>query len=107
MKRLALISTFFLLVAFVPSLFAQGLGSEEEAPQTFQGELVSVDDAAQTLTVRDSEGTEMQFTYNDETQVSGADEGVAGLATKSGAQVAVSYQEEGASKTAVQIHIME
>lgn len=106
MKRLALISTFLLMFAFVPSLLAQEAETQEMS-QTFQGELVNVDSISQKLTVRDAEGTEMEFSYTDETEVVGAEEGVAGLATKSGSQVAVSYTDDGESKTATQIHVMQ
>ncbi|HLV01918.1 MAG TPA: hypothetical protein VKZ59_11665 [Acidobacteriota bacterium] len=109
MKRMALISTFFLIFAFVPALLAQEAGAQqqEEATQSFQGELVSVDSLSQKLTVRDAEGTEMEFSYTDETEVIGAEEGVAGLATKSGSQVSVSYTDDGQSKTATQIQVMQ
>lgn len=107
MKKFAIVSAFFLLAAFIPSLVAQEQEQEPEAyaTATFQGELVSVDTTAQTLVVRDSEGTKMEFAYNEQTRVSGADQEIAGLATRNGSMVTVSYTEESGSRIALQIHV--
>jgi hypothetical protein len=73
--------------------------------QTAKGELVSVDDAAKSITIKDETGAELKFTYDDKTDVSGAKEGVAGLATRAGAKVTVKFKEEGASKLATKIDV--
>jgi hypothetical protein len=73
--------------------------------QTVKGELVSVDDAAKSITIKDDTGAEVKFTYDDKTDVSGAKEGVAGLATKAGSKVTVKFKEEGASKLATKIEV--
>ena len=59
-----------------------------------RGELVSVDANAKTLSVR-TDKTDMQFVYNDQTEVTGAKEGAAGLASMQGSQVTVHFTREG------------
>lgn len=72
---------------------------------TAKGEIVSVDDATKTLTIKDETGADMKFTYDDKTDVSGAKEGIAGLATQTGSKVTVKYSGEGAIKTATKIEV--
>ena len=69
-----------------------------ETPQIFEGELLKVDATAQTLSVKSSEGQEMEFRYSDQTLISGAEGGVEGLATKSGTPVIVHF--DTATRTA-------
>lgn len=59
---------------------------------TAEGELVSVDTEAQTITIKAADGTEQQFGYNDQTEVVGAAD-VAGLSGRSGARVTVHFEE--------------
>lgn len=73
--------------------------------QTAKGELVSVDDATKMITIKDDTGAELKFAYNDKTDVAGAKDGVAGLATKSGTKVTVKYTDEAGSKTATKIEV--
>jgi hypothetical protein len=73
--------------------------------QTAKGELVSVDDVAKSITIKDDTGAEVKFTYDDKTDVTGGKEGVAGLATKAGSKVTVKFKEEGASKLATKIEV--
>jgi hypothetical protein len=89
---------------------AQVLASQEQASAagaatSVKGELTKVDTTAKTLSVKASDGAEMQFSYNDQTEVSGAQEGVAGLATKTGSQVTVHYTEKDGAKTATKIEV--
>ena len=51
------------------------------------GELVKVDATAKSITVKAS-GKDEQFTFNDQTKITGA-QGAAGLATMEGSQVTV------------------
>ena len=76
-----------------------------ETPQIFEGELMKVDATAKTLSVKSSEGREMEFRYNDQTLISGADGGVEGLATKSGTPVSVSF--DTATRTAARIEVRQ
>ena len=73
--------------------------------QTAKGELVSVDDVAKSITIKDDKGAELKFTYDDKTDVSGAREGVAGLATRAGSKVTVKFTDGAAGKLATKIEV--
>lgn len=73
--------------------------------QTVKGELVSVDDAAKSITIKDEQGAEQKFAYDDKTDVSGAREGVAGLATRAGSKVTVKFTDGAAGKLATKIEV--
>lgn len=79
--------------------------AEEMAKQTARGELARVDSETKVLTVKTADGSEMEFSYNDQTEVTGAQEGVAGLATASGSQVVVEYESDGTTNTATKIEV--
>lgn len=70
-----------------------------------QGELVKVDADAKMITIKNAEGAELQFAFNDKTEVVGEQGGVAGLATKTGTKVTVEYTEEGGAKLAQRIAV--
>jgi len=91
------------LVLFAGLILTQPtLALAQEKAQIVEGELVKVDAAAKTLSVKTTKG-EMEFRYNDQTQISGAEGGVEGLATQSGAPVKVHF--DTASKTATRIEV--
>jgi hypothetical protein len=101
---LAVLSILFLSTGLI---LGQGERSpavqSQEMAQIFEGELTKVDATAKVLSVKSSKGKEMAFRYTDETQVSGAEGGIEGLATKSGTQVRVHF--DGATKTASKIEV--
>jgi hypothetical protein len=72
--------------------------------QTAQGELLDVDVKAGTLTIQ-TPTTEMTFRFNDETRVSGAQKGAAGLATVTGSIVTVQFRKEGQMNLATAIDV--
>ena len=85
---------------------APGLASQEQQPrqpqpqsqsQPIQGDLVRVDADAKALTVKIADGTELQFLYDDSTEVSGA-KGPAGLATMKEGRVTVHFKEDAQTK---------
>ena len=91
------------LVLFAGLIVAQpALAQGQEKASIVEGELSKVDPAAKTLSVKTAKG-EMEFRYNDQTQISGAEGGVEGLATQSGAPVKVHF--DAASKTATRIEV--
>lgn len=98
---LAVLSVFVLLAGLM--LADQPLLAQGQAGQIFEGELTKVDATAKTLSVKNSKGQDMEFRYNDQTQISGAEGGVEGLATKSGTPVRVHY--DATTKTASRIEI--
>ena len=84
---------------------AAPMAQAQETPQIFDGELLKVDATAKTLSVKNSEGREMEFRYNDQTLISGADGGVEGLATKSGTPVSVHF--DTTTRTAAKIEVRQ
>jgi Cu/Ag efflux protein CusF len=79
-----------------------GAGQAAQA-QTASGELVKVDVAAKTLTLKASD-REMQFSFDDQTKITGASS-AAGLATMEGSQATVRYTAKGAQQLATEIRI--
>jgi hypothetical protein len=93
-------------------VFAQdpprGKPSEQQraqAPSPVQGELTSVDPDKKTITVKTADG-DMQFAYTDNTDVSGAQKGVAGLAAAKNARVTVHFTEDAQTKAKVATRII-
>jgi hypothetical protein len=84
---------------------AAPMAQSQQTPQIFDGELMKVDATAKTLSVKNSEGREMEFRYNDQTLISGADGGVEGLATKSGTPVSVHF--DTATRTVAKIEVRQ
>jgi hypothetical protein len=70
-----------------------------------QGELVEVNAVARTFSVLASDKAKVQFLYTEKTEVTGAKEGVAGLATMKGARVTVHFTEATNIKTATRIQV--
>lgn len=73
--------------------------------QTATGELVKVDAEKMTLSVRQADGAELTFSYNDKTEISGDQKTAQGLATAEGSRVVVHYTSTDATKTATKIDI--
>ena len=91
------------LVLFAGLILVQPAQAQgQEKASIVQGELSKVDPASKTLWVKTDKG-EMEFRYNDQTQISGAEGGAEGLATQSGAPVKVHF--DAASKTATRIEV--
>jgi hypothetical protein len=65
------------------------------------GELKSVDSAKRTLTLSSGE----IFLYNEQTKVTGAQRGVAGLASTSGPEVTIQYITKGADRIAIAVEV--
>lgn len=79
----------------------------EQRPQatTVTGELTNVDPEAMTLTVAGANGEAWTFRYTADTEVSGGQSGVAGLATQAGTVVTVHFEGEGEARTATRIEV--
>jgi PBP1b-binding outer membrane lipoprotein LpoB len=84
---------------------AKPMAQAQEIPQIFEGELMKVDTTAKTLSIKSSEGKEMEFRYNDQTLISGANGGVEGLATQGGTPVSVHF--DTATRTATKIEVRQ
>ena len=70
--------------------------------ETAKGELKSVDAAKMTLTLSNGQ----TFQYNSSTKVTGAQGGVAGLASMSGREVAIDFETKGADRIATAITVV-
>lgn len=109
----AMLGSFVFAVAFSLSAYAQAPTSQAPAakapaaagqaqkPETAKGELKSVDTQKMTLTLDNGQ----TFQYTSSTKVTGAQGGVAGLASMSGREVMIDYETKGADRVATMITI--
>jgi hypothetical protein len=89
-----------------PSQPAKPPMQAEKAPATtLQGDLLSVDPEAKTVTIKPATGADQVFKYAEDTKVIGGDKGVAGLATMKGSKVTVTFKTEGRDRIATQIEV--
>ena len=79
---------------------------QAKAPAPIRGQLVSVNADTKTITVKPEQGADVTFQYDDSTEVSGAKDGAAGLATVTNRTVTVHFKEDPASKVKVATRIM-
>jgi len=93
-----------LLVGFTPALAIEQAQPKEQTQQV-QGDLVSVDTDKKILTVKSAAGAEVQFAYNDSTQISGAKD-AAGLATMKEGRVTVHFTENAQTKAKLATRII-
>jgi hypothetical protein len=63
-----------------------------------EGELVSVDTTMKKITIKPLTGADLSFTYNDKTEISGAQKDAAGLATMKEGRVTVHFSEDAQTK---------
>lgn len=83
-----------------------GVSAQAAAQETSsaQGELVDVNATARTLSIKTTTST-MEFRYDDQTKVTGAQKGVAGLATMAGTPVTIQYRKDGSTNHALTIEV--
>ena len=111
---IAMLGSFVFVAAFSLSAYAQApdskapgaqappaAASQAQKPESAKGELKSVDAQKMTLTL-DSGQT---FQYTSATKVTGAQGGVAGLASMSGREVTIDYETRGADRVATIITV--
>ena len=108
MKKLVSLMTISVAVMLValPLAYAQGQQTRPQGQKTFEGQLTNVDAKAQTISVKGSAG-DMMFRYTEQTQIVGGEKDVQGLATKSGANVIVTYQDAGDNHIAARIEVVQ
>lgn len=68
------------------------------SPSSVDGDLVSVDAQTKMITIKSASGEELKFAYTDTTEISGAQDNAAGLATLREGKVTVHYTEDAESK---------
>jgi hypothetical protein len=84
---------------------SEAQASQEAEAMTAQGELLRVDAETKMFWIETADGKEQQFTYNDNTEVTGEAENVEGLSTHAGTRVNVEYRAEGEAAVATKIAI--
>ncbi len=97
-----------LLIALAIPTFAQDSGGarpQQQAASVASGELVKIDTSAKTIVLKTESDPQMQFSYTDATKVTGAKEGVAGLATMTGSSLTVRYTKKGQDNVATEIEV--
>ena len=104
-SRLVVVAVAVVLLAGVLPALARP--QAPPAPNSVQGQLVRVDAAAKTITIRTETDTQIMFTYNDETKVTGSEDDPAGLATMSGTDVKVEYIKRGQENVATLIEVLK
>jgi len=112
--RLILVLSFGLvLVSFAPLVQADDPKSSTHESQTQAqeksviGDLKSIDSDAKKLVVTTSEGSDMEFMYDDRTEILGAGGTVEGLSAKTGTRVKVFYNEESGQNKATRIKVKD
>ena len=78
---------------------------QETAQQVAEGELSKIDAQRQLIWIKASDGNELQFSYNKDTQVEGAGKTLEGLAKMNGTHFVIHYQSEGGANMAFRIEV--
>jgi hypothetical protein len=73
-------------------------GQAQPLRSPVEGELVSVDTVGMKITIKPLTGADLTFTYNDKTEISGAQKDAAGLATMKEGRVTVHFSEDAQTK---------
>ena len=111
---IAMLGSVVFVAAFSLSAYAQAPASQAPAaqapaaaearaqkPESATGELKSVDAQKMTLTLANGQ----TFQYTSSTKVTGAQGGVAGLASMSGREVTIDFEAKGADRIATMITV--
>jgi len=108
-KRALIALAAILLIAGTVPTYAQDAGGgarqQQPAASVATGELVKIDTSAKTIVIKTESEPEMQFSYTDATKVTGADKGVAGLATMTGSSLTIHYTKKGQDNVATEIQV--
>jgi len=96
-----------LLIAAASQTFAQDAGGARQQPaaSVASGELVKIDTSAKTIVIKTEAEPQMQFSYTDATKITGAEKGVAGLATMTGSSLTIRYTKKGQDNVATEIEV--
>jgi hypothetical protein len=107
-RALIAVSAILLIAGAIPT-FAQdaGGGRQQPAASVATGELVKIDTSAKMIVIKTETEPQMQFSYTDATKVTGAEKGVAGLATMTGSSVTVRYTKKGQDNVATEIEVQQ
>jgi len=89
----------------VQSPSSQAPAGDAQKTEIATGELRAVDSTRKTVTIKNAAGVDVVFQYNDDTKVTGAQDGVAGLAAMPGRQVTIQYMMKGTDRVASSIEV--
>jgi hypothetical protein len=78
---------------------------DPDQPMIARGELLKVDISARTIVVRTEQGAQMLFSYTDDTKVTGAENGVVGLAAMAGTYLTVQFLRKSEMNIATHIDV--
>ena len=96
---LLLALTFAAAAAALPARsYAAQMSGQSSSEKIARGELVKVDTENMTLTVKDQDEKELEFSYDSDTKVEGSTGGVQGLSTKTGTRLTIHYKEPSEGK---------
>jgi hypothetical protein len=98
-KCLLVLMVFSAIAVFAAPQQAQG-------QKALEGVLTSIDANNHMLRVMGTDNKEWVFVYTDETQVSGPDKSVQGLAGKSGTKLRITYRVEQGKNVATDIEVL-
>jgi len=114
MTRLLLTLSFGLvLISFAPLVQADDPQKSTEQSQTQTegqsviGDLKSIDTDAKKLVITASGGNDMEFLYDESTEIVGAGGTVEGLSASTGTRVKVFYKEEGGQNKATKVKVKD
>ena len=85
--------------------FASGVSFAQDA-KVFEGTLMGVDPNLRVLTLKAGD-TEMQFTYNEQTELVGPEKDGQPIAVKQGSKLKVYYKESDKLNVAMKIEVTE
>ncbi len=74
--------------------------------RVFQGTLLEIDSDSKTLTAKGADNKEIMFHYTENTEIVGSENGVQGLAGKSGSDLSVTYNVDQGTNKATRIEIV-
>ena len=106
MRKVVALTAVTLVFAVLMNITAAYSQERPSTEKTFNGQLMKVDSAANSISVRGPDNKEMTFRYTDETKIIG-ENNVQGLTGKPGAQLLITYQEERGQKMATKIEVQK
>jgi Cu/Ag efflux protein CusF len=83
----------------------QAQRTADQKTSTVTGELKEVDTDAKKLTITRADGQDWSFRYTDDTEIEGAQQTIAGLATEEGERVKVTFKGEGDNRIATKVEM--
>jgi hypothetical protein len=111
MKQLLTLTVVTLAIALLvapPFAYSQQPQQDRQtAEKTFDGQLMKVDAATKSISLRDENNKEMTFRYSDQTVIVGAENNIQGLTGKTGTPLKVSYREDRGANMATRIEVLQ